>query len=497
MYCLFVTALFSCSEEGFNENGIGIISGTVVEEGENTPLANVKITTTPATNTVFTNADGEFEIDNVASGDYSVQASLDEYIAKFQAANVTDSNVTNVVFELVKSLANNVPPLAPTLLFPPDNATELGFTVNFIWTTIDEDEDDLTYSMELRNGNTNEIQIFETESDTTVTVQNLQLATNYFWQVTVSDDINEPVVSPVSEFTTLTELTNPILLVKTVNNNSVIYSGDIGEEGDTDVNLIQLTSENQNSFRPRRNSTVRKIAFLRTVGGNTQLFTMNYDGTEVDQITNSRPVKGFRDDYVDFCWATDGQLLYYPNFDKLYRIDPDAGGATLVFQTTDGSLISEVDTPQFNENLLVLKTNDINGYNVRIFTLDITSGTGVEDQLVLEDEPGAIGGINISFDGQTVLYTKDDSQSQNSNYRIIESRMYQFDLASGTESILDSEAVTGQNDLYPRYSPAEGTVIFTRKNNNLTAVPAIYTITLDGSKAEDLLFTGAAMPDWD
>ena len=57
--------------------------------------------------------------------------------------------------------------------------------------------------------------------------------------------------------------------VKKVNGNNVIFSAD-GTGGE-----YQLTSSNVNSFRPRKNNATNKVAFLRTVGGQTQLFTMD------------------------------------------------------------------------------------------------------------------------------------------------------------------------------------------------------------------------------
>lgn len=495
--CSFIVAAsISCTEDGFNENGVGVISGTVVQEGDNTPLSNVKITSVPASNTVFTDENGNFLIENVGAGDYSVQADKEEYITAVQAANVSNENVTNVVFELVKSTANNRPPVAPNLVFPADGATELGFTVEFIWESSDPDDDDISYILELRNGNTNDVETYDVAQDTTFTVNNLLLATNYFWQVTASDDINDPVVSAVSEFTTITELSNEFLFVKKENGNNVIYSG--GESGsEVDFNLIALTDGNLNSFRPRRNYEVDKIAFLRTVGGNTHLFTMSFDGTNVDQVTTTVPVAGFRDNEIDFTWAKNGDVLYYPNFDKLYRIDPDGGGSTLLYQTTDGSLISDVDVPSFDDDLVVLKTNNVSGYGVRIFTLRLDAGT--EETVVLESVNGAVGGVSIDANANRILYTWDRSGSQNPSYQIFESRMFIFDLTTMIPTEIETDVVIGENDLDPRFWPSEGGVVFTRKRASINnSPPKIFKADIDNSSSGTTeLFTFASMPDWE
>ena len=60
----------------------------------------------------------------------------------------------------------------------------------------------LSYTLDLRNGTTDEMEIYEVGQDTTFTVSNLQLATIYFWQVTVTDGTNDPVSSIISDFKT-------------------------------------------------------------------------------------------------------------------------------------------------------------------------------------------------------------------------------------------------------------------------------------------------------
>src|SRR5690554_5863447 len=93
---LLVTMLFSCSEDPVEDSGKGTLSGKVVTNGDNLPLENVKIETSPASNTVFTDAEGNFTIENVQSGEYSVSAQLEGYTTAFKAANVQNGQTSNV-----------------------------------------------------------------------------------------------------------------------------------------------------------------------------------------------------------------------------------------------------------------------------------------------------------------------------------------------------------------------------------------------------------------
>lgn len=116
--------LFSCSEDLVEQAQTGTLKGKVVKRGSNTPLANVKIFTTPTTQTVFSGTDGSFEITAMPIGNYSVKAELSGYITSFQSVNMqTQNQVVTVVFEMDDDTSLNSPPsvrknaMSPALLF--------------------------------------------------------------------------------------------------------------------------------------------------------------------------------------------------------------------------------------------------------------------------------------------------------------------------------------------------------------------------------------------
>jgi len=486
----------SCEEEGIVESGTGTLEGTVVSRGDNTPLANVKITTNPSSNTVFTNENGKFLINDISVGDYSVQAELNDFIDAFEAATIVDGQTINVVFELETVNSTNIPPNTPILVFPEDNATEIPRTVDFIWNSAKSDEDEISYTFELRNGTTNEVVISENIVDTTFNVTDLNLDVNYFWQVTASDDVNPPVESSISSFSTKDPNANRFYYVRTIDDNNVIFSGTDQEIEDdiTNENEIQLTNISDNSFRPRANQTSGKIAFLRTVGTETHVFSMNPDGTEVDQITNNIPVVGFRQDEVDFTWSRSGSKIFYPNLNKLYSINSNGTGLDLIYEAAPGTLITEIDANEIN-NLLAIKTNDTDGYNARIVI--INPGPGIEVNIVLENVEGAVGGIDFSIDGNRVLYTRDVSGFENPNYRQLDSRVFIYDIINDVTVEIESDKPVGSNDLDVKYAPDEGSIIFVNTSNDGVSVNNIYKVVLDGNPTRELIFTDAAMPDWE
>jgi len=493
--------IIGCSEDTIEEEFFGSLRGSVISEIDSEPLENVRITTNPSTTTVFSDAQGNFAIPNIPVDSYSVEADFDDFETAFEGVEIFDNQESVVSFELGLLDDSLEVPLAPVLILPEDGADDLETEVIFEWEEVVSAAETLTYELEIRNSFTDEIRNFVVENETTITVSDLDLGATYFWQVSVSDGENPAVLSLISEFSTLSFPSNAFLFVQTEGPNNVIFSGG-GEDDENgssvDENIFQLTNPATNSFRPRKNSIAQRIAFLRSVGGETHLFTMDLTGENVNQVTGNVPVSGFRQDELDFAWGPNGDYLLYPFFNQLYRINVDGTGTTPVYSTTDDSFISEVSIQEFDEDLVLLKTNDVQGYNVRVFTLRLSTTT--EETLVLEGESGAVGGIEITANGDSILYSQDISGSQNPNYRQFETRIFIFDVASSSTLMIPTTTPGGQNDLDPSFSPSEGEVIFSRAVNTTDAVPDIFLFRLDGANGNttlDLLFNESSMPDWD
>lgn len=487
---------YGCSEDRIEGTGEGKLTGTVVIKTTNEPVENVKITTTPASTTVFTNADGEFVINSIENDEYSVKAELDGYLTAFEAATVLVGETSNVVIELQTSNENNRSPKEPQLLSPTDGATDVTTEAEFIWSSSKNDDDDLTYILELRNSASNDVETYEVVNDTTYAVNDLALGVKYFWQVSVNDGLNAEVRSSVSQFSTQAPPSNQYLFTRMINGNSVIYSGDFSLESN-EGSEFKLTSESFNSFRPKRNLNTDKIAFLRTTGEGVHIYTMDLDGTNVKKITSNIPVNGFRIDQITFAWAESGAKIFYPNFDKLYSIDPDGGGVELIYKTADGSFISEVSTSDLNTNVIAVKTNDFEGYNARIFTVNLQ--TSAEQDVIFENMPGAVSGIDIQDNLDKVIYSYDVSGSENTIYRRFQSRIFIYDIATSSEEQLNTDVNAGDNDLFPQWSPTEGSIVFTRAGNNIGSTPSVYLIGLDDdfNNADKKLFNNASQPNWE
>ncbi len=487
---IFITA---CSEDTVGFTGVGKITGRVVEAENFNPVENAKVVLSPTNNTVFSDVDGYFTFEEVETGDYSVSAIKEEFLTNFQPATVSTGLEVNVVFEMDIETAGNRPPSAPILISPEDLSTKIDLAVELVWSSKDPENDTIHYKIKIKNDRNNDEQIIGELLDSTYVLSNLTNGTKYFWQVSATDNINEEVWSTLSSFETTQVTNNRYLYVREENNNNVIYSSD--EDG----NETALSLDNISSWRPRKNLATNKIAFLRSDNFETQLYTMNADGSDVFKVT-SVSVDGFKQSELDFSWSSNGAKLIYPHFDKLYEINKDGSGLKLIHQTSDGSFISECDWSS-DESTIVVKTNNTNGYNISIYTIDMS---GNKIQTILSGVNGAAGGINLSVDNKMLLYTYDASGFESSNYRQLDNRMYIYYFDTDKKVDISEEKTDGTNDLDPRFSPSEAEVIFVSTSNDGISQRNIFTqnIVKDNNTGGDNYsreekFTNAIMPDWE
>lgn len=489
-YIIAILFIFqSCSEEYASENQIGTIIGKVVTSDSNTPLANVKIETSPISTTVFTDEKGNFVLKDVNIGDYSIKAELKGYTTSFKGAIVYEGKQSNVVFEMNTTRNNNKPPTKPILLSPTKNEEIRSAIATFKWRSKDPDNDVLNYTLTLHNDRDEDVEIFEKITDTTFTHQNLRLGVKYFWQISVSDEVNPAVQSDISNFKVyFAPKNNRILYTKNIAGNLVIFSSN--EDGTEE---FQLTSATTNSFRPHKNITTNKIAYFRTNGTYTDLYIMDSDGTNQKKLTSTIKPNGFNLNEINFSWPTNSNEIYFPYFNKLYSINVNSLDTRQIYQTTTDSFISEVDI-NIEKDIVVLKTNNATGYMVNIFCINL-QGTFLYP--ILTNNPGAASGLQIANSGQQILYSLDTESAQNIEYRRINSKIFVYDKPTNKHIEISADKIMGTNDLEPRFSPNEAYVIFTNTSNDERSPKNIYFKELNNTlKTRKLMLKNSFMPDW-
>ena len=484
---LLLIFLVACSEDKIEFTGLGKITGKVVKKETFDPIENAKVTINATNNSVFTNENGEYEFTDIAEGDYSIEVEKAEYVNGFEPVTVIAEQTVNVIVELQRFDALNEAPTAVNLLTPTNNATNIGIETILTWSEAqDPDDDNLIYRLEIQNDANDNIITINELTETTYTLQNLDYGVKYFWQVIVSDGVNQDVYSPTFSFQTLNFPNNRFLFTRIINGNNVIFSADLNG------NEIQLTNSNSNCWRPRKNQITNKIAFLKIHNGETHLFTMDIDGTNQTQVTSTIQPMAFKNSEIDYSWSTNGNQLIYPHFDKLYKINANGSGNQQIYQTIDGRFITECVWSN-DGNLIVLKTNNSNGYQASIFTIDMA---GSIINVVADNILGALGGIDITVDNQKILYTRDMSGFENENYRQLDSRLFVYNTSTGVSTDYSSYKTNGTNDLDPKFAPNEAEIIFVNTSNDGISERKIFTVPLDNEETRTILFNNAKMPDW-
>jgi len=493
---ILATALFTnCSETTVAFIQYGTLKGRVVKSKSFEPIENAKVTINPTNNAVFTDADGYFTMTDVEEGDYSVGATKEGYLVNFQPATVSADKEVNVIFEMDDDNSLNRPPSTPELITPADESIDQELSVEFVWSSQDPDDDAIEYRLELKNDKDDNIVEVTNLADTIYVISDLKYGVKYFWQVAATDSINDEVLSVVSTFKTKDNPQNRYFYVrKNTNGNNIIYSATFNETDELVENEVQLTTQDQNSWRPRKNQPANLIGFLRTFNNETQIFTMNPDGSNIKQVTDAVPVTSNNLNEVDYAWSSNGDRLIYPHYDKLYMINKDGSGLQQIYQTVDGSYITECDWSN-DGSIIALKTNDVTGYNVAIYTIDIN---GTVLTTILSGVTGAAGGLNISIDNKLLVYTYDVSGYESSDNRQLNAHIFVYDFATSTSNDISSTSIiAGLNDLDPRFSPNESKIIFVSTSNDGISDKTISVIDASNGNNRKALFDNATMPDWE
>jgi len=487
-FCFFVFLLLlaGCNEDTIQPQAFGTIEGQVVNRDDLTPLEGVAISTTPTTNSTLTDIFGNFKLENVTVGTYSVKAEKDDFLTKLEGVTVNVNNTGEVVIRLEKDTSISVPPVAPQVVTPVDGAIDQAVNIRLEWISTDEDEEDvLTYDVFLYEDQQSEpILSMMDVVDNFIEIEDLQYGATYFWQVAAKDGRTAPVFSMLWRFTTRDFPNHRYLFTRAIDGKYDIFSADgMGE-------VIQLTNNNSSNWRPLMSPNRDKIAFISNRGIDPHIYTMNRDGSDVRQVT-SLPIAGQNNFELDFSWSPDGTRLLYMRNSILSVINVDGSGLSTLTEAPPGTSFVECDWVASGNQILV-RTLGNAPYASHIWLLD---GNGSFISTLIPDLPGSTGGGVFSIAGTKVLYTQDISGFESLTGRQLNSRIFQVDINSGVRVDISYDKVDGTNDLDARYSPDGAKVIFTNTNNDGISTKNIFIMDLDGTDRE-LLFENAEMPEW-
>ncbi|QKG53949.1 carboxypeptidase-like regulatory domain-containing protein [Hymenobacter sp. BRD67] len=469
-----------------------MLSGTVFEASTSKPLANVSITTTPATSGYVTDAKGQFTISQVPVGTINLTAHKSNYTDQSTSVVVSEGQ-TQTVSVILDKASPTTAPSAPVQPSPASGATGQPTQLTLGWhSTGAVKSDSLRYSVVLYEANSVTQRTLLTSSrDTTVTVTNLLYNSIYYWQVTVTNSAKASTRSVLWSFQTQPLPDNRFLFVRTVGSNADIYSS-----SSTGDNLLQLTSAATTEAAPQLSPNRDLIAYTSNATGQFQLYTMNRDGSNQRRLT-TLAVEGYNNAGVGYRWSPDGAQLIYAHYNQLYRINNDGTGLLLLATAPPNRHFRECDwTAQGNR--LVVQTVGVNIYDAELYLLN---ADGSNPTLLVGNLPGRLDSPSFSIDGSRVLYTRDVAGFDSPTGRQLDTHMFtqRLDGTNLTDITLSNGSSTpkplGTNDLNPRYSPDGYSVLFVNQVNDGLTPGDLWKADATGT-TRTKLFADVAQPDW-
>ncbi|HLN53158.1 MAG TPA: carboxypeptidase-like regulatory domain-containing protein [Lentimicrobium sp.] len=490
--CIIVSTLFSSvfisCEDTVDIAEYGTVSGQVKDAVTDIPLSSVTISTNPASNSIVTDDNGNFLLENVPVGEVTVTAKKLDYKTytvnvKVQTALETTTNIL-----LERSSSFGVPSGNFIKSFPVTGSTGVTVKDTLHWQFVpDREVDSMKYTVKLfESPGTMPVYEFNRISDTFAVTSGLRYNTTYYWQVMAVVDDTAFAKSDLWTFTTEVYPENPILFAKMNSNNYDIWSVDT-----TGQILLQVTNSASNiDWCPKVNPVNGNIAFVSNRNLNTQIYIMNNLGENQERVT-TLPVTGNYNQGTGYCWSPDGSMLLYPHYDKLYRINADGTGLTQVATAPAGRHFTSCDWSNYTGKI-VAQTTGNNPYDNEIYLMN---ENGSEMLLFVENLPGIIQNPVFTIDGQKVMYTRDISGLNSPDGRQLDTHIFIRMIADTVDIDISDQKPEGTNDLMPRFSPDGSKIIFVNSSNVSGSRHDIYISDAEG-KFRHPVFEDATMPEW-
>lgn len=481
---LLYSVAISC-EDAVNDDRYGSIQGIVQDFITEKPIEGAVVSTNPASSSVITNEDGVFVFEALEAGDYVISAEKHEYSKGTSSFNVKADKVTNAILRLKEGdlSANTVKFNSPT---PFENQENVGVPIVFSWAYSGvNDTSAVKFDLEVRTPESVEPVIDVKElTDTFYVANNLSYSKNHTWTVVARKNDEKIGQSDFWNFRTVSSASLPFLF-KGVDDAHIYLSA---ERGGTFHRLTQTTILNK---FPRANPITDEVIFSASYNSQDHIF-ITYSEDQITRRISPLPVDGNHQMGAGFCWSPNGLEVLFCHYDKLYRINKDGSGIFNLSTAPSGRNYVFVDWSG-SANKIVIQTRGVNINDSEIYMLD---PDGSNRTLIVANKAGRTEYPSFNIDGKNIVYTHDNSGVNSSDGRMLDSRIYVYNITDKTITDLSKDKkIDGTNDLQPRFSPDGSKIIFVNTSNTGAEQKDIYVMDLDGENRE-LYFENAEMPEW-
>ena len=201
--CFLLASITSCDEVKLDVINYGSISGKVLDGVTYLPVQGALVTTTPASISLLTDAEGKFSIPKLKEGEVAVNLKKKDYLSNSLSVAIYGEEQTQLDFLLFKD-ENNIGNINIYDPVPGNGALDQSLGFSLKW-KVDgkKSSTTLTYSIYIFESNsTVQKLVGEDISVAEVTVSDLKNSTTYFWYVVAKYEGNKVAYSPTWTFKT-------------------------------------------------------------------------------------------------------------------------------------------------------------------------------------------------------------------------------------------------------------------------------------------------------
>jgi TolB protein len=254
--------------------------------------------------------------------------------------------------------------------------------------------------------------------------------------------------------------------------------------------INRLTFNGYRDWAPKVNVKGNKIAFVSDSLVKSYIYTMNWNGGEMEKVTDIA-VDGHHNDGNAFAWDESRGQIIFSHYQYLYEINQDGTSLKQLAVAPAGRNFRECDISPDHSKIVVLAIDE-KIYNSEIYLMD---RDGSNQEVLIDSLEGITASPTFSIDGKSILYTHDISGNENIYGRMLSSHIFRLDLETNDTTDLSTGKPLGTNDLTPTYSPTGDKILFTNVVNNNSKPKEIWIMDVDGGNREKLIDVGE-LPNW-
>jgi TolB protein len=272
-----------------------------------------------------------------------------------------------------------------------------------------------------------------------------------------------------------------IVFNRYVNSNLQVFKANLDGSG-----VINLTNSAVNDHKPIISPDRSKIGFASDRNGQCEVFTMDINGNNPQQITTNGCLGGqYGNGFGSFDWLPNNKIVY-TNGNLLFTINLDGTDLTQIATSPSGSYFNFVVTSP-DGSKIAASTMKPWAYDVEIYLMN---NDGTNMTLLVPDNPGMTNVCSFTSDGSKVVYFYDVSGNEVSGSTQLDAHIFLINLDGTNNTDISINKPSGYNDYFSSIHPDGNKVIFSYQVNTYVQNADVWIMNIDGSDRNQLFTDG-------